>query len=153
MDQPFSVSWNICLHNLLSNTFRPGAFRHDCVARFQSLPWRGNIHWCFLLVGWNLQKLFTSLQYIEWNPSPRKTSALSLAWWWHHLKMRQESDLGSSPVPSSEKNPVPWWSGKSIPTKTKGSLPFKIVRLIHVTESHLQQFLGRPVSKADASHR
>ena len=98
----------------------------------------------------NCSHLFSTLNE---TPLPERQVHFPSPDWWHHLKMRQESDLGSSPVPSSEKNPVPWWSGKSIPTKTKGSLPFKIVRLIHVTESHLQQFLGRPVSKADASHR
>lgn len=52
--------------------------------------------------GWNLQKL--DISSVHWMKPPRKDKwSFSLAWWWHHLKMRQESDLGSSPLPSTEK--------------------------------------------------
>lgn len=149
MDQPFSVSWNICLHNPVSvhpfqHVKRPGAFRHDCVARFQSLPWR--VMW---LKSSKIRHLFSTL-----NETPPERQVILFP---RLMVASSEDEARVWPwvftTSEHRKNPVPWWSGKSLPKKNKGALPFKIVRLIHVTESHLQQFLGRPASKADASHR
>ena len=101
--------------------------------------------------GWNLQKL--DISSVHWMKPPRKRQVILFP---RLMVASSEDEARVWPwvftTSEHRKNPVPWWSGKSLPKKNKGALPFKIVRLIHVTESHLQ-FLGRPASKADASHR